>query len=53
MYVDIVDIYDQIFPLNLAFVDFFRGYLPERESRVLDLGCGPGEMVGLRSREGY
>ena len=53
MYNDIVEIYDQIFPLNQAFLKFLRDYLPEGGGRVLDLGCGPGDMVGLLAEEGY
>jgi SAM-dependent methyltransferase len=53
MYNDIVDIYDEIFPLNQAFLAFLRGYLPEESGRVLDLGCGPGDVVGLLAKEGY
>jgi len=53
MYDDIVDVYDEIFPLNQAFFGFLKGHLGEIGSRVLDLGCGPGDYVGLLSDEGY
>jgi cyclopropane fatty-acyl-phospholipid synthase-like methyltransferase len=45
MYNDIVDIYNEIFPLNHAFLKFIPTYLGSPGSRVLDLGCGPGEYV--------
>ena len=53
MYDDIVGIYAQIFPLNQVLLDFLHKYLPEGGGRVLDLGCGPGEMVGHLASEGY
>jgi SAM-dependent methyltransferase len=53
MYDDIVDVYNEIFPLNQAFLVFLNGYLGEIGSRVLDLGCGPGDYVGLLAEEGY
>ena len=53
MYDDIVDIYDQIFPLNQAFLRFLHSYLPDDGGRVLDLGCGPGDVVDLLTKSGY
>jgi len=52
MYNDIADIYDEIFPLNRAFLAFIPAYLKESGSNVLDLGCGPGDYVGELSRSG-
>jgi len=53
MYNDIVSIYDEIFPLNQAFLKFIKNYLGETGSRVLDLGCGPGDYVNTISNMGY
>ncbi len=53
MYNDIADIYDEIFPLNQAFLTFLPAYLLESGSRVLDLGCGPGDYVGELERNGH
>jgi len=53
MYNEIVAIYDQIFPLNQAFLAFLPAYLSAPGSRVLDLGCGPGDYVDHLSRSQY
>lgn len=53
MYNDIVDFYEEIFPLNQAFLAFIPAYLGQPGSRVLDLGCGPGDYVDHLSRLGY
>jgi len=53
MYNDIVDIYDEIFPLNKSFLGFLEGYLGEPGSKVLDLGCGPGGYVDTIANKGY
>ena len=53
MYNQIVDVYNQIFPLNQGFLDFIPTYLGGEGSSVLDLGCGPGDYVDTLSRQGY
>ena len=53
MYNDIVDVYSEIFPLNNAFLKFVPAYLGGPGSRVLDLGCGPGDYVDELSRYRY
>lgn len=53
MYDDITDIYAEIFPLNQSFLKFIQAYLGSPGSKVLDLGCGPGDYVDLISRNGY
>jgi len=53
MYNDIVSIYDEIFPLNQSFLKFIPAYLGKPGSRVLDLGCGPGDYVNEFSQSGY
>ena len=53
MYNQIVTVYDQLFPLNQGFLDFISPYLGEPGASLLDLGCGPGDYVGLFSRQGY
>jgi SAM-dependent methyltransferase len=53
MYNDIVTIYQEIFPLNQAFLAFILPYLGEAGARVLDLGCGPGDYVDRLARQGY
>jgi cyclopropane fatty-acyl-phospholipid synthase-like methyltransferase len=53
MYDDITAIYDQIFPLNQAFLDFIPAYLGPTGSKVLDLGCGPGDYVDYLTGFGY
>jgi SAM-dependent methyltransferase len=53
MYNQIVDVYSEIFPLNLEFLAFLQDYLGQPGSGVLDLGCGPGEYVDYLSRQGY
>lgn len=45
MYDDIVDIYQQIFPLNQEFVEFLTPRLRSFPQCILDLGCGPGDYV--------
>lgn len=53
MYDDITAIYDQIFPLNRAFLEFIPAYLGSVGTRVLDLGCGPGDYVDHLTSLGY
>ncbi len=53
MYNQIVEVYSEIFPLNLEFLAFLQDYLDQPGSDVLDLGCGPGEYVDHLSRQGY
>jgi SAM-dependent methyltransferase len=53
MYNDIVDVYNEIFPLNRAFLTFIPEYLGGPGSKVLDLGCGPGDYVDELSRFQY
>jgi SAM-dependent methyltransferase len=53
MYDDIVSIYDEIFPLNQAFLTFIRAYLGGKHASVLDLGCGPGDYVHELSQAQY
>jgi trans-aconitate methyltransferase len=53
MYNDIVDIYNEIFPLNTAFLEFIPAYLGSPGSHVLDLGCGPGDYVHELSESQY
>lgn len=53
MYNDIADVYDEIFPLNRAFLNFIPAYLPAQEGRVLDLGCGPGDYADSLAKDGY
>jgi glycine/sarcosine N-methyltransferase len=53
MYDDITAIYDQIFPLNRAFLEFIPAYLGPMGSKVLDLGCGPGDYVDYLTHSGF
>jgi len=53
MYDDIVSFYDEIFPLNQAFLAFIPAYLGGTGARILDLGCGPGDYVDSFSQMGY
>ena len=53
MYNDIAPFYDQIFPLNQNFLAFIPAYLGEPGTRVLDLGCGPGDYVATLTHLGY
>ncbi len=53
MYNDIVDIYNELFPLNHAFLKFIPAYLGSPGSRVLDIGCGPGDYVDELSQSQY
>ena len=53
MYNDIVEIYDEIFPLNRAFLEFIPAYLGSPGSKILDLGCGPGDYVDHFARSQY
>ncbi len=53
MYDDITEIYDQIFPLNRAFLELIPDYLGSVGNKVLDLGCGPGDYVDHLTRAGY
>ena len=45
MYSDIADVYHEIFPLNRSFLEFIPDYLGAPGTKVLDLGCGPGDYV--------
>ena len=45
MYSEIADVYNEIFPLNHAFLNFIRGYLGKPGTKVLDIACGPGDYV--------
>ena len=47
MYSEIASIYHEIFPLNNAFLKFIREYLGAPGSRILDLGCGPGDYINI------
>jgi len=53
MYDDITAVYDQIFPLNRAFLAFIPAYLGSQGSKVLDLGCGPGDYADYLTRAGF
>lgn len=53
MYNDIARIYHEIFTLNHAFLSFIPAYLKSTGSRVLDLGCGPGDYVNELLRAGH
>jgi SAM-dependent methyltransferase len=53
MYNDIAEIYLEIFSLNRAFLRFIPDYLGNPQSRVLDLGCGPGDYVDRLTRDGF
>jgi SAM-dependent methyltransferase len=53
MYDDIVSFYQQIFPLNQAFLQFIPVYIKKNPTRMLDLGCGPGEYVNEFSKQGH
>ena len=45
MYSHIADVYHEIFPLNATFINFVKPYLGPPGSRILDLGCGPGDYI--------
>jgi SAM-dependent methyltransferase len=45
MYSDLADVYHEIFPLNQSFLKFIPDYLGKPGTKVLDLGCGPGDYV--------
>jgi SAM-dependent methyltransferase len=53
MYNEISDCYDEIFPLNRSFLRFIPEYLGNPGSRILDLGCGPGDYVNALSQSQY
>jgi len=53
MYDEITNIYQQIFPLNQAFLQFLSTYLKKCPSALLDLGCGPGDYVHALSQAGH
>ncbi len=51
-YLDIVDLYDKIFPFNAAKVEFLQSYFPTG-STILDLGCGIGNYTAALCELGY
>lgn len=53
MYDEITSIYQQIFPINQAFLQFIPAYLQQESSSILDLGCGPGDYVDEFCRQGH
>jgi SAM-dependent methyltransferase len=53
MYDDITSIYQHIFPLNQFFLQFIPAYIKKTPSKILDLGCGPGDYVNEFSRQGH
>lgn len=53
MYDDITTIYQQIFSLNQAFLQFIQAFIKKMPSRILDLGCGPGDYVNELTRQGH
>jgi|GEM_PF-1376661 SAM-dependent methyltransferase len=53
MYDDITTIYQQIFSLNQAFLQFIQTFIKKMPSRILDLGCGPGDYVNELARQGH
>jgi SAM-dependent methyltransferase len=50
MYSAIADFYHEIFPINQGFLNFIQDYLGPSGSRVLDLGCGPGDYIHALSK---
>jgi 2-polyprenyl-3-methyl-5-hydroxy-6-metoxy-1,4-benzoquinol methylase len=53
MYDDITSFYQHIFPLNQFFLQFIPAYIKKTPSKILDLGCGPGDYVNEFSRQGH
>jgi glycine/sarcosine N-methyltransferase len=51
MYSEIAEFYHQIFPVNKAFLAFIQEYLGDTGTRVLDLGCGPGDYIHALSEK--
>ncbi|MBC8507968.1 MAG: class I SAM-dependent methyltransferase [Chloroflexi bacterium] len=53
MYDEITAVYEQIFPMNRAFLAFIPTYLGSLGGKVLDLGCGPGDYVDHLTHNGF
>jgi SAM-dependent methyltransferase len=53
MYDEIATIYQQIFPVNQAFLQFIPAFITKKPSSILDLGCGPGDYVDEFTRQGH
>jgi SAM-dependent methyltransferase len=51
MYSAIADFYHEIFPVNQGFLNFIQDYLGPSGSRILDLGCGPGDYIHILSEK--
>ncbi|UDQ98994.1 class I SAM-dependent methyltransferase [Lentisphaerota bacterium WC36G] len=50
MYNDIVDIYAELFPINMDFINLIEENIKPNSS-ILDISCGPGHYVNLLSED--
>ena len=45
--------YDKIFPHNPIKTEFIEGIVPDKEAKILDVGCATGEMALSFAKKGY
>ena len=50
MYNDIVDIYTELFPVNMDFINLIKDHV-DLGGDILDISCGPGHYVNLLSED--
>jgi 2-polyprenyl-3-methyl-5-hydroxy-6-metoxy-1,4-benzoquinol methylase len=51
-YAKIAVYYDRLFPFNQKAYTFLLEYIPESDGKILDIGCGTGQMCGKLSKSG-
>lgn len=53
MYKDTAQSYDKIFQFNPSVINFLEEWIPDKSSRILDIGCGTGKYIGHLTNKVY